>query len=182
MTNLGGSQDLGIVQMKAFRLRNNITLFGDSSQQQPIINIKARQVIALNYIFDVADAATGQQIFSLERKGLRSAFVRDHWRLLDTGGNQFGEIIETSSTLAIMRRWLSAVSDLAGLVFAFVPETYTIQTTSGQPQLIGYVIHQKNPFIVKMSLDTSQATQKFDPRISIASCILLSIRDASKNS
>lgn len=183
MTDLGGAHELGHVKMKAFRLKNDITLYQDASQQVPLLHIKARQVIALNYVFDVSDPQTGQLLFSLERKGIRSAFVRDHWLLLDTNGNQFGEIVETSSDLALMRRWLGAISDVAGLVFAFVPETYTIQTAmpGGQPQLIGSVVHRKNPVIVKMSLDTAGAQVSIDPRVAIASCILLSIRDASKN-
>lgn len=182
MTDAGGAQQLGVVQMKAFRLRSDITLYADSAQHVPVFNIKARQAIALNYVFDVFDPRTGQPIFGLQRQGLKSAFVRDHWLLLDTTGNQFGEIIETSSNLAIFRRWLSFISDLAALIFAFVPETYTIRTTNGQPQLIGNITHKKNPFIVKMSLDTSQAQMAIDPRVAIASCVLLSIRDASKNS
>ena len=181
MTDAGGARELGRIEMKALRLKSDITLYADNAQQYPIFNIKARQVIALNYIFDVFDPQTNQAIFALERKGLKSAFVRDHWLLLDTAGNQFGEIIETSSSLAIFRRWLSAISDAIALIFAFVPETYTIQTTTGQPQLIGSVVHKKNPFIVKMSLDTSQAQSVVDPRIAIASCALLCIRDASKN-
>ncbi len=181
MTDAGGAQELGVVQMKAFRLRSDITLYADRAQQYPIFNIKARQAVALNYVFDVSDPQTGQPIFALERKGLKSAFVRDHWRLLDTSGNQFGEIVETSSQLAIIRRWLSFFSDIAGLIFAVVPETYTVRTTGDQPQLIGNIVHKKNPFIVKMSLDTSQAQAAFDPRIAIACCVLLSIRDASKN-
>src|SRR5438270_8964307 len=83
MTSAGGSQELGIVQMKAFRLRSDITLYADSAQQRPVFNIKARQAIAMNYVFDVFDPATGQPIFGLMRKGLKSAFVRDHWLLLD---------------------------------------------------------------------------------------------------
>lgn len=181
MTDVGGTNELGIIQMKAFRLKSDITLFADSAETRPVFNIKARQAVALNYIFDVFDPQTSQVIFSLERKGLKSAFVRDHWTLLDTAGNQFGEIIETSSQLAIFRRWLSFISDIPALIFAFVPETYTIRTTGAQPQLIGSVIHRKNPFIVKMSMDTSQAQIAVDPRVAIASCTLLCIRDAAKN-
>jgi hypothetical protein len=181
MTDVDGAHELGLIQMKAFRLKSDITLYADSAQQRPVFNIKARQSIALNYVFDVFDSQSGQALFALERKGLKSAFVRDHWRLLDTTGNQFGEIIETSSSLAIFRRWLSVISDLAGLIFAFVPETYTIQTTGDQAQLIGSIVHKKNPLIVKMSLDTSQAQAAVDQRVAIASCVLLCIRDANKN-
>lgn len=183
MTDVGGAQELGVVQMKAFRLKNDITLFADSSEQRPLLRIKARQVVALNYVFDVFDGQTGQTLFALQRKGLRSAFVRDHWLLLDATGNQFGEIIETSGTLAIVRRWLSMLNDIAGLIFAFVPETYDIRmTVGGQSQIIGQVVHRKNPVIVKMGLDMSVAQVPADPRVSIASCIMLAIRDASKNS
>jgi hypothetical protein len=182
MTDASGSQELGVVHMKAFRLKNDITLYADSSQQRPLLYIKARQAVAFNYVFDVTDAQTNQPLFSLQRKGIKSAFVRDHWLLLDTAGNQFGEIVETSGILALVRRWLGLINDLLGLIFAFVPETYVIRTTGAQQQLLGNIIHRKNPVIVKMGLDTSQAQIAADPRIGIASCILLSIRDASKNS
>ncbi len=181
MTDSSGSQELGVIHMKAFRLKNDITLYADSSQQRPLLHIKARQVVAFNYAFDVTDAQTNQPLFALQRKGIKSAFVRDHWLLLDTAGNQFGEIVETSSILALVRRWLAMFNDVLALIFAFVPETYVIRTTGAQQQLIGNIIHRKNPFIVKMGLDTSQAQIAVDPRIGVASCILLSIRDASKN-
>lgn len=181
MTDVSGSQELGVIQMKAFRLKSDITLYADSSRQRPLLHIKARQVVAFNYVFDVTDAQTNQPLFSLQRKGIKSAFVRDHWLLLDTAGNQFGEIVETSSTLALVRRWIGMLNDYIALIFAFVPETYVIRTTGAQQQLIGNIVHRKNPFIVKMGLDTSQAQIAVDPRVGVASCILLSIRDASKN-
>lgn len=181
MTDASGSQELGIIQMKAFRLRSDITLYADSSQQRPLLYIKARQVLAFNYVFDVTDPQTNLLLFSLQRKGIKSAFVRDHWLLLDAAGNQFGEIIETSSTLALVRRWIGMLNDYVALIFAFVPEKYVIRTTGIQQQLIGNIVHRKNPLVVKMGLDTSQAQIPVDPRVGVASCILLSIRDASKS-
>jgi hypothetical protein len=182
MTTAGGAQELGVTHMKAFKLRSDITMYADNAKQTPVIHLKARQIVAFNYVFDVTDAQTGQPLFSLERKGLRSAFVRDHWLLHDVNGNQFGEIVETSSQLALIRRWVGAINELVALVFAFVPETYTLQLTTGlQPQPFGMIVHRKNPFIVKMALDTSMAQANLDPRLAIASTLLLAIRDASKN-
>jgi len=184
MTDPTGTQLLGYIKMKAFKLREDIRLYHDQTMQQEVFRIAARQIIDFGATYDIFDSATNQQLFSLRRKGLKSTFVRDHWLILDSAGKQIGDIVETSSSLAIVRRWLSAFNEIAGLVFAFVPETYDLTLTGkdGQPVLVGQVVHRKNPFIVKMGLDTSMAPADTDPRIPIASVALLSIMDASKNS
>lgn len=119
----------------------------------------------------------------MRRKGLKSTFVRDHWYILDVGGNQIGDVIETSGVLALVRRWLSIINEIPALIFAFVPETYDITMGNiGQQSIVGQIIHRKNPVIVKMGLDTSKATVKVDARLPIAIVSLLSVMDANRNS
>jgi hypothetical protein len=182
MTN----QLVGMIKMKAWKLREDIRLYRDASLAQEIFRIHARQVIDFGATYDVFDSASNQQLFSLRRKGLRSTFVRDKWLLLDNNGNEFGTILETSSGLALARRWLELLpfGDIIGLIFAFVPQTYTISANdaNGTPHVGATITHRKNPFIVKMGLDTTQAQMAIDARISVAATALLSVIDAVKNS
>jgi hypothetical protein len=179
-------QEVGYIKMKAWKLREDIRIFTDRSMQQEIAQIHARQIIDFGATYDVTDSGTQQQLFSLRRKGLKSTFIRDHWDLLDTSGAAFGSIQETSSTLALARRWLEILpyGDLIGLVFSFVPQTYviTIAQPTGGSAVVANIIHRKNPFIVKMSVDTTTAQAPVHPLVVLSGAAMLSIIDASKNS
>ena len=172
---------VGNIKMKAWKLREDIRLYTDATRTQEIFRIGARQIIDFGATYDVFDSATDQIICSLQRKGLRSTFVRDYWNILDASGTKIGYIQETSGALALMRRWLSAFSDLFDLVFMFVTESYEIHVGTPGTDLVATVLHRKNPLVVKMNLDTSMAQNTIDPRIAIACTAMLSIMDASKN-
>jgi hypothetical protein len=174
---------VGFIKMKAWKLREDIRLYTDKSMQTEVIRIKARQIIDFGATYDVFDSETNQMIGSLQRKGLRSAFVRDYWKVLDATGNVTGAVQETSSTLALARRWLAAISDLFDLLFMFVAQTYTISDTkSGTSVPAASLVHRRNPFLVRMALDVSDNQAKMDSRLLIAATALLSIMDAVKNS
>ena len=133
--------------------------------------------------YDVTDSASGMKLFSLRRKGLRSVFVRDTWEILDAGETVVGMVRETSGNLAIVRRWLGAISDIFDLIFAFVKQTYEITyAPSGQtPAVVAQIVHHKNPILVRMSMDMSMAPAGSDPRVALAAGSLLSVMDATKN-
>lgn len=183
ITDPVSGQRIGFIKMKAWKLREDVRLYTDETLTTELMAIHARQIIDFGATYDVTDSQTGEALFSLKRKGLRSTFVRDKWEILDTSGAVIGQILETSGWLALLRRWLSMINDLLGLIFAFVPETYDISLSKAgeQPQLAARIVHRKNPFIVKMNVDLSVAAAPADPRLSLASAALLSIIDASKN-
>jgi hypothetical protein len=180
MTDVNGVHLLGVIKMKAWKLKEDIRLYRDEAGQQELMRIGARSVIDFGATYDVFDSTTNQQIFSLRRKGLKSTFIRDHWLIFDANGTQIGDVIETSGTLAILRRWLGDIGDL---IFSFVSQTYDINygTLAGQQLLVGKIVHRKNPFIVKMGLDTTMAQADVDPRLPVAIASLLSVIDANKN-
>jgi hypothetical protein len=176
---------VGYIIMKAFRLRGDIRVFADKEQHQELVHIGGRQIVSFKPSYDVTDSATGQQLITVRFQSLRSYLYRVRVDLLDASGSQYGYVQETSSQLAIMRRWLGLLpfGDYLELIFAWVPQTFDIMYAPGgeTPQIAGKITHRKNPVIVKMSLDTTQAQTNIDPRINIAVCTILSILDANKN-
>ena len=173
---------VGHIEMKAWKLKEDIRIFTDKSMTTQLLQIHARSIIDFGATYDVSDATNGAAIFSLRRKGLRSAFVRDRWELLDTAGNVIGSVDETSSGLALVRRYAGLVpfvGEIADIVLGFVPQTYRIVDMAGN--LSASLTHRKNPFIVKFGLDRTDATSQLDPRIGVAATSLLAIIDASKN-
>ncbi len=96
-----GGQLVAYVRHPLMRMREQFQIFGDEAMQQPVATIQARQIIALNRIYDVTDAATGQWIGTLRSRGLKS-MVRDTWELLDQGEQAQGVLEEVG--LSWLRR------------------------------------------------------------------------------
>lgn len=146
--------------MKAFKLKEDIRLYTDTSKQTEILSIKARQILDFSAAYDVVDSATNQKIGAFKRKGLKS-IVQDEWIIMDANDNDIGLIREDSVALALVRRLLTNL----------VPQNFHAEIR-GTP-----VCHLKqnfNPFILKLTVDFSPDTQQlFDRRLGIAAALLL---------
>ncbi len=182
ITNPESGQQVGFIQMKAWKLKEDIRIFTDSSMQQQLLQIHARSVIDFGATYDVTDAPTGDSLFSLRRKGLRSTFVRDRWEVADAAGNTIGTVQETSSSLALVRRYVGIipiVGEIADIALSFAPLTYTIFDADNAA--IAQLTHRKNPLVVKFGLDITNEAHTLDARLPVAVTALLAVVDASKN-
>lgn len=147
-------------KMKAFKLKEDIRVFSGEDMREELLTIKARSIIDFGATYDVTDAATGQRLGALRRKGLKS-ILRDEWMLLDASDTQVGSIHEDSLVLALVRRLLSNL----------VPQTFTGQM--GQEPVFTFRQHF-NPFIQRISLDYSMdRAGRLDRRLGIAAAVLL---------
>ena len=173
---------VGFIKMKAWKLREDIRIYTDKSRSTELLAITARQIIDFGATYDVTDSTSGEPIMSIRRKGLRSTFVRDHWDLNTPQGNPAGVLQETSSGLALARRYLGIipfVGELIDLVFAFIPQTYQLRDTAGNNLVM--ITHRKNPLVVKMLVEFHGTSQQLDARAGVAVAALLSVIDAAKN-
>ena len=74
---------LFFVKQKAFKLKEEITVFADEGQTDAQLTIKARSVMDVSATYDVTDAKSGDAVGAMKREGLKS-FLRDEWTILDT--------------------------------------------------------------------------------------------------
>ena len=150
-------------KQKAFKLKEDIVLYADTACTQPLLQIKARQVLDLSATYDVFDLTTSEHIGSVQRKFLKS-IVKDSWKLLDVNGNQYGELVEDS--IAILRRFIP-----------FIPAKFHFAI----PGHDGITIHQQfNPFI-KKSLLTIPPGHPMDRRMVAAITLLNSAIEGRQN-
>jgi hypothetical protein len=98
-------QLIGNAKLKAFKLREAITLFADDARTIPLLSIKARTIIDFGTVYDVTDPE-GKRIGSLKRQGWKS-LVSDQWQIWDANEQVVGEINEDSVVLALIRRFLT---------------------------------------------------------------------------
>lgn len=160
-------------KMKAFKLREDLSLFAGEDQQAPLMRIKARQIIDFGAAYDVFDLTAtsdsgaagegGAKVGALRRKGLKS-MLRDSWEILDPADNLIGAITEDSAMKALVRRFV----DLAS---AFMPQAYHAEVNG---QRVLEMRQNFNPFVKKLTCDFSHDPQhQLDRRLGIAAAVLL---------
>lgn len=110
-------------KQKAFRLKEDITLYTDDTCTTPLLQIKARNVIDFSATYDFIDPGTGQIIGAAQRKGWKS-LIKDTWKLLDTNGNQYGQLIEDSN--ALIRRLVPGAAIIPAKFHIEIPNTAEI--------------------------------------------------------
>ncbi|KAF0107676.1 MAG: hypothetical protein FD146_1710 [Anaerolineaceae bacterium] len=151
------------VEQKMFRLKEDIRVYSDDQKSQEILLIKARQIIDWAAAYDVTDAATGQKIGVLRRKGW-SSMVRDEWEVLDANDQPLGTLLEDSVGYALLRRFLLG---------SLLPQNYDILFGGTR---VADLRQKFNPFAYQMMVDFSMDTSnRLDRRMGIAGAILLAI-------
>ena len=146
------------VKQKAFKLKEEITVFKDEAQTQKRLTIKARGIGDFSGVYDITDAESGQAVGGAKRQGLKSLF-KDEWDLLDPEGGVVGKVQEVGGILILLRRFLP-----------IIPQTYEV--TLGQ-KLVGIIKQQFNPFQLAYDVDFSKGEGSFDPRLGVGMTVLL---------
>ena len=146
--------------LKAFKLKEDITVHPDESKSSDLLSIKARKIIDFSSAYDVVDPATGQKIGALKRKGWKS-MIKDEWVIMDATDNDIGIIQEDNWALAIIRRFATNL----------IPQSFHGEV--GGVMVFKFKQHF-NPFVQKMTLDfTPDTSGKLDRRLGVAAAILL---------
>ncbi len=156
----GKNNLLFFVKQKAFKLKEDITIFGDEGQSRPLLKIQARSIIDFGATYDVSDANSGEKVGALRRKAMAS-LMRDTWLLLDANDNEIGTVMEDSMGMALLRRFLTNL----------VPQNFTIRLGE---QEAGEINQTFNPFIAQFRVHF-KADSALDRRLGIAAVVLLQI-------
>lgn len=161
-------QPFMFVHLKAFKLKEDITVYADEAQTQPLLSIKARSILDFSAAYDVVDATNGEHVGVLRRKGW-SSLMRDEWQILDAQEQLVGILQEDSLILALVRRFVSNL----------LPQNYTL-TMGGHT--VAEVRGSWNPFLVKHTMDLSaDAEGRVDRRLAIAASVLLMTIEGKQN-
>jgi hypothetical protein len=164
-------------------LKPDLFVYTDKTRQQSVVELKKQTLMNVKPKYSVIDTQTQGEIATMQFSDIKSYFARWHIDIYDKTGNQYGYIQETSGFLAILRRYIGLINEDIALILMFVPQTFDIYYSPNgtNSQLVGKIIHRKNPIIVKMGLDLTEAQASIDPKINLAICTLLCLRDIDKN-
>ena len=103
------------VRQKLFKLREDITVYGDESMNEPVLSIKARQIVDFAAAYDIVDVTTNEKVGALKRKGMKS-IIKDEWMIMDTKDNVIASLGEESTGGALASRAIN-----------LIPQTYVIK-------------------------------------------------------
>jgi uncharacterized protein YxjI len=148
------------VRQKAFKLKEDITVFTDDSMGEELMYIRARQIIDFAASYDVFLPGNDGRVGTLRRKGF-SSILRDQWEILDAGEAVIGRVLEDSTTMALLRRFLSNL----------IPQNFRIDADGRE---VGSIHQFFNPFVLKYEVDFRQdAGGVLDRRLGVAVAVLL---------
>ena len=158
-----GGQVVFYSEQKAFKLKEDIRVYGDEQRSEEVLVIQARSWLDFAAAYDVFDPTDGTKVGALKRRGFKS-MVRDEWIFMDADDNDIGLIQEDSQVMALVRRFVPYGD--------FVPQKYTA-TLYGQPAM--ELRQHFNPVIQKITLDFGiGGGRPIDRRLGLAAGILLS--------
>jgi hypothetical protein len=156
---------VAFVKHPLLKLRQEFTIFADENETRPLLVIKARQLIGLDLNFDVFDAATGQMVGSIRKRGLKS-ILRDTLELLGPGDQPVGLCEETG--MAWLRRF---VPILLG--------EWKIELGGSQ---VGRIQQVFRFFVKEFTLDLSENRGRMDPRFAVALAIFALMMETARES
>ena len=152
---------------KAFKLKEDITIFTNESKSFPVIQIKARNFIDFSSAYDFYDVVSGEMLGSVRRKGFKS-LLKDEWVILNPQTDeQIGLIQEDDVFLALIRR----------LIFSIIPQKFQV---SIEGEVVARYENNLNPFVSKVSVHISNA-EKFNPLLAISMGVLLCVVEGKQD-
>jgi hypothetical protein len=161
---------IGFSRQKAFKLKEDIRVFTDESENAPLISIKARSIIDFSAAYDVVDEKTGNSLGALRRKGF-SSILRDSWEVLNQNDEPVGRLAEDSMGMAMVRRFVPM-----GNLF---PQKFSLIDGSGAE--IANLRTHFNPFVHKMTVAINADSSIHQMVVLAAGILLVAIEGRQKS-
>lgn len=126
------------IKHPVLRLREEFMVYADEAQTRPLLRVKSAQVIAINFNYEIHDAATGELLGSVQKRGW-SSLVRDRFLLLDPAGAEIGHAEEQGASL--LRRFVPILTSkhaifVGGQQVAFIRQRFRFFTKEFEVSLV----------------------------------------------
>ena len=168
--DLGGNL-LMYSKQKAFKLKEDIRIYTGEDMTTELLTIQARAIIDFSAAYDVVDPRAGAKVGALKRKGWKS-MLRDEWVVMDAYDHEVGTVVEDSTALALVRRFVDAAS-------LFLPQKFHADVGG---QTVATFQQNFNPFVRRLTVDFRMDPQnRLDRRLGLAAACLLSAVEGKQN-
>lgn len=150
-------------RQKAFRLKEDIRVYSDEDRQNELLTLRARSIIDFGATYDIS-LPTGERVGSIRRKGMKSTFVRDEWRVFDEQDREIARLREGGGW-ALARRWIDWIALL-------VPQRYELRTIEGD-RLVATFRQRFNALVFTLGIEVHEEHEILDDLFVLAIACLL---------
>jgi uncharacterized protein YxjI len=157
----GDGQLIMYIQHPLLKLREEFMVYADEAKTRPLLRVKSKQVIAINFSYEVLDAETGQVLGAVQKRGLRS-IIRDKFHIFDASGTEVGYAEEQGAS--ILRRF-----------FPWLTSKHAIFVGGSQ---VAFIRQRFRFFTKEFEVDTQPSS--LDPRFVLAIALLALIAEARR--
>ena len=146
-------QLVGYVKQRAFRLKEDVTIFADEAQVQPVYHIKADRMIDIGATYSIS-TADGRALGALRQRGMRTLW-KATYDILDDAGSAVGLIHEQDAWVKVVDVLVGAIPFVGFVIQQWVNPTYlvdgadavTVLRMRKRPSLIErrFIVEQEAP-------------------------------------
>lgn len=141
-------QLIAYVKQKAFKLKEDVTIFADEGQLQPLYRMNANRILDFNANYNIT-TPNGQPLGSIRRPGMRSIW-KANYPISDPSGAEIGMIHEESAWVKVMDAMLGEVPVLGMFTGYFFNPAYLVDVRG---QTVLYLKKQPAMFEGKFTVE-----------------------------
>ncbi|NLH99640.1 MAG: hypothetical protein GX446_09140 [Chthonomonadales bacterium] len=120
------------VRQKAFKLREDVTVYSDEQQRFELLRIKADRIIDVSATYTIRDRSD-QVVGAVRGQGIRSLWRRS-FAILDSAGQEIGSIVEDNPWVKVVDGVVGELPLVGWIAAMFINPAYTV-TFRGAPTL-----------------------------------------------
>lgn len=126
-------QLVAYVKQRAFRLREDVTIFANEAQTDPLYHIKADRIIDIGASYSIA-TADGRPLGVVRQRGLRTLW-KATYDIRDGAGSAAAVVHEENAWVKVLDGLIGEIPFLGFVLAQFINPTYLIDSADGQTVL-----------------------------------------------
>ncbi len=126
-----------LAQQKRLAFKEKVTFYNDESKSVEMWTLRAEKVFDVHGRYLVED--TSGQVIGMFKKQFKQSFIASTWTLMDAQGNDLFTVRESSTALALFRRyasWIPIVGDIIEIITAFL-RYHFVFSPIGSEEVVG---------------------------------------------
>jgi uncharacterized protein YxjI len=122
-------QLVSYAKQRAFRLKEDVTIYADEAQTQALYQIKANQIFDIGATYSIS-SADGRSLGALRQRGMRTLWSATY-DILDDNGSAVGLIQEQDPWVKVIDGLVGGIPFLGFVVQQWINPTYLIDGSDG---------------------------------------------------
>lgn len=128
---------VALAQQKRLAFKEKVTFYTDEQKTAVAYSFRAEKVLDVHGRYFVEDA--NGECIGMFKKEFKQSLLNSTWKVMDKDGNELFTVAESSTALALFRRfsgWVPVVGDLIELVTMFL-KYHFVFTRPGSDEVVG---------------------------------------------